>query len=76
MPAKRSNKTDTTKVMTSVSSVVSFMKTQVTNDLMQAKSQGKIEIDVENLKKICFYVESSLENSFSKASSQIEASLK
>lgn len=75
MPAKNSKKINPTKVMTSVSSVVSFMKSQVANDLIEAKNKGKIEIDAETLRKICFYVEASLDNSFSRSSNQIESSL-
>lgn len=66
----------TAKVMSSVSSVVSFMKEQVTADLMEAKSKGKIDLNNEELKKICFYIESSLTNSFVKASGQIENTLR
>lgn len=64
------------QVMASVSSVVSFMKEQVTSDLVTAKNSGKIDLTSEDLKKICFYVEASLSNSFVKASGQIESSLK
>ena len=64
------------KVMASVSSVVSFMKEQGASDLVNAKSSGKIDVSPEDLKKICFYVETSLSNSFVKASGQIESSLK
>ncbi len=64
------------KVMASVSSVVSFMKEQVASDLVNAKNSGKIQVNPEDLKKICFYIEASLTNSFVKASGQIESSLK
>ena len=64
------------QVMASVSSVVSYMKEQVASDLVTAKNSGKIDLTSEDLKKICFYVETSLTNSFVKASGQIESSLK
>ncbi len=64
------------QVMASVSSVVSYMKEQVSSDLVTAKNSGKIDLTSEDLKKICFYVETSLTNSFVKASGQIESSLK
>ncbi len=67
---------NTSKVMSSVSSVVTFMKEQVANDLLNAKNQGTLDLSTEELKKVCFYVESSLTNSFVKASGQIESSLK
>jgi len=67
---------DPLKVMESVSSVVSFMKQQVTSDLVEAKNKGSIELSKEDLRKICFYVETSMTNSFVKAYNQIENSLK
>ena len=65
-----------TKVMTAVSSVVDFMKQQVTANLSEASSQGKIDVDQEELRKICFYVETSISESFIKASSQIQNAIK
>ena len=79
MPKKVSTtktKINTGKVMSSVSSMVSFMKEQVVSDLVEATTKGSITLSNEELKKICFYVESSLTNSFVKASGQIESSLK
>lgn len=67
---------DTSKVMTSVSSVVSFMKEQIANDLLEANTKGHISLSDDDLRKVCFYVESSMTKSFTKASSQIENSLK
>ena len=72
---KKSKKNDTSKVMLTVSSVVSFMKEQVVNDLIEANNKESLDLSKEDLRKICFYVESSLTNSFVKASSQIENSL-
>ena len=67
---------DVSKVMSSVSSVVSFMKEQVNSDLLEAKNKGNIDVSTEELRKICFYIESSMTNSFVKASGQIEHTLK
>lgn len=72
---KKSKKNDASKVMLTVSSVVSFMKEQVVNDLIEANNKESLDLSKEDLRKICFYVESSLTNSFVKASSQIENSL-
>ncbi len=79
MAKSKSNKTKVsteTKVMTAVSSVVDFMKQQVTANLSEASSQGKIDVDQEELRKICFYVETSISESFIKASSQIQNAIK
>lgn len=73
---KESNQYKKTEIMTSVSSVVNYMKQQVKSDLVEAKHKGSIDLSEEDLKKICFYVESSLTNSFTRASDQIESLLK
>ena len=75
MPAKI-KKVDSNKVMSSVASVVNFMKEQVASDLFAATQKENIDLSSEDLRKLCHYVEVSLTNSFTKASSQIEASLK
>ena len=70
------NKVSPAKVMASVSSVVSFMKEQISVDLLEANNKGNINLSNEDLKKVCAYVESSLTNSYVKASGQIESTLK
>ncbi len=79
MPAKKNkNNTkviDRSNVMTSVATVVSFMKEQVVTDLIEAKNKGAVDISQDDLKKICYYIETSLTNSFVKASGQIENAL-
>ena len=67
---------DKNKVMLTVSSVVGFMKEQVVQDLMAVNSNNETSLNNEELRKLCFYVESSMTNSFIKASNQIELSLK
>ena len=73
---KETNEVSTSKVMASVHSVISFMKERVTADLVEASSQGKINLSDEELRKICFYIDASLTTSFVKSSTQIENSLK
>ena len=69
---------DKNKVMLTVSSVVGFMKEQVVQDLMAVNSNNETSLNLNNeeLRKLCFYVESSMTNSFIKSSNQIELSLK
>ena len=60
------------KMMSSVSRVVSFIKEQVRNDLVtQRNTLGGI--DEDSLKKICSIVESSIQANFLKSSSEITA---
>ena len=58
-----------------MNTVASFIKSQIANDLMTAKSQNMIDLDVEQLKKIANIVELSIERSFIKTSGQIESKL-
>ena len=80
MPAKKSKNNskniDSSQVMSSVATVISFMKEQVVTDLMDAKNKGNINLEQDDLKKVCYYIETSLTNSFIRASGQIENALK
>jgi len=79
MPRKKdkaSNEKIHTDIMTSVASIVDFMKQQVVSNLVEAKSKGTISMEDETLRKVCFYVESSMTNSFTRASSQLEDTIK
>ena len=64
-----------TNIMNTVASSIDFIKSQIANDLMTAKSQNMIDLDVEQLKKIANIVELSIERSFIKTSGQIESKL-
>ena len=58
------------KMMSSVSRVVSFIKEQVRNDLVAQRSTLG-DIDEASLKKICTIVESSIQSNFLKSSGEI-----
>ncbi len=58
------------KMMSSVSRVVSFIKEQVRNDLVTQRSTLG-DIDEASLKKICAIVESSIQSNFIKSSGEI-----
>ncbi len=78
MPKRRkeeNSQLDSTSVMVAVASVVDFMKQQVKTSLMNAKNSGKIEVDNEELRKICSYVDASMSTSFVNASGQIQQSI-
>lgn len=74
--AKKDKNTNTSKVMSSVASVIDFIKISVISNLKDANDQGKVNITDEELRKVCFYVEAGIETAFSKSSGQIENSLK
>ena len=63
-------------VMSAVASVIDFIKTQVSVDLMTASDRGILEKrDINELKKISRIVEQSISTSFVKSSDQIENAL-
>jgi len=59
-------------VMSEIAQMVDFIKSQTKKSLLDAKSEGKLDLNEEQLKKVCFYVEASIGNSFSRTASQIE----
>ena len=59
-------------IMAEIAQMVEFMKSQTKKNLLNANNEGKIDLSEEQLKKVCFYVEASIGNSFSRTSSQIE----
>tara|TARA_E500000318_G_C3477349_1_gene179026 strand:+ start:363 stop:575 length:213 start_codon:yes stop_codon:yes gene_type:complete len=63
------------EVMGAVVNVLDFVKQQIKANLSEAVSQGKIELSRDQLEKVCFYAESSITNSFMKASGQIERAI-
>lgn len=62
-------------VMRSVASSIDFIKSQIASDLLTAKSQNMLDLEIDQIKKIARIVESSIEKSFIKTSSQIESKL-
>jgi len=59
------------KVMRSVSNVVSYLKSQAIQDLYNSSNEGRINVEKSELVKIGRILESSIEASFSKASNEI-----
>ena len=62
-------------VMRAVASSIDFIKSQIANDLLEAKNKNLINLENEDLRKITSIVESSISSSFIKTSGQIESSL-
>ena len=68
-------KRNNAEVMSAVASSIDFIKSQIAIDLMNAKSKNLIELNHDDIKKLSSIVESSITNSFIKASGQIESKL-
>lgn len=64
------------KVMTSVSTVLSFIKERLEADIKEAAVKEMIDVDKKQIDKICALAKSSIDASFFKSASQIENSLK
>ena len=60
------------ELMTAVSSVIDFIKEQVSSDLMRAKQVGMISQETDDLKRIARVVEQSITSSYTKSAGQIE----
>ena len=59
------------KVMRSVANVVAYMKQQIITDLLNASSQGVLNLERSEIEKLGRVIESSLDASFSKSSNEI-----
>lgn len=64
------------EIMASVSEIISFIKERAKVDLSEAAVRGMIELDKNTVTKIGNIIESSIESSFHKSSSQLESKLK
>ena len=62
-----------TKVMSSVSTVITFIKEQVRIDMQRASQRGDINIDKNDLEKVCNVIESSIQASYSKSLGEVVA---
>jgi soluble cytochrome b562 len=64
------------KIMTSVSSMMSFIKSKTKTDLVEASRKGIINIDIAMLEKTCNVVESSIESAYSRAMNEVLSTIK
>ena len=60
-----------TKIMTSVATVINFIKERVRADLATATKTGMITLTDNDLKKTCNIIESSIESSFNKSMHEV-----
>ena len=59
------------EVMTRLSNMISYIKSQISSDLMQAKSKGLIETELKDLQKLDRIVQESIQNSFIRSSDEV-----
>jgi len=62
-------------MLRAVASSIEFIKSQIANDLLEAKHKNLINLENDDLRKITSIVENSISTSFVKTSGQIESSL-
>jgi len=60
-----------TKIMTSVSTVISFIKEKLRSDIVEAVNRNMIKIDKNEIQKTCNIIDASIEASFSKSADEI-----
>ena len=60
-----------TKIMTSVSTVISFIKERVRIDMQHAAQKGLINMTHDELERTCNVIESSIEASFSRSMNEV-----
>lgn len=59
------------KIMTKVGALVDFIKTQTINDLVTARDKKVFSLGDEELRKLSFIVQASIEKSFNLGSSEL-----
>ena len=64
------------EVMSTVSEVIDFIRTQVVSDMKTASDKGLVKIDDNNLRRLSSILQESITASFSKSASQIENKVK
>ena len=64
------------EVMSTVSEVIDFIRTQVVSDMKTASDKGLVKIDDNDLRRLSSIMQESITASFSKSASQIENKVK
>lgn len=59
-------------VLLEVSEIISFIKEQLSNDIAEGVRKSNITLTKDELTKLVFYAQTSVQNSFGKASLQLE----
>lgn len=64
------------KIMRSVTNIVNFIKSNSTTTLFEAKNRGLIDVDDEQLQKICNLIETSIANAYVKSSADLTSTMR
>ena len=64
------------KIMRSVTNIVNFIKSNSTNTLFEAKNRGLIDVDDDQLQKICNLLETSITNAYVKSSNDLTSTMR
>ena len=59
------------QIMSSVSSVLNYIKSQIAADLLAAKQSNTLDLEVEQIEKISRIVQTSIESNFGKSCDEI-----
>ena len=64
------------QVMTKVSNIITFLKSETKNDLLTAKQRGMIELEKTDIEKVCNIIEVSIQKNFIKSSNELTSLFK
>ncbi len=64
------------KIMRSVSNIVAFIKSSTTTTLFEANNRGMINVDEDELRKICNLLETSISNAYVKSSRDLTSTMR
>lgn len=64
------------EVMSTVSEVIDFIRTQIVSDMKTANDKGLVKISDNDLRRLSNIMQESISASFSKSASQIETKVK
>jgi hypothetical protein len=60
-------------VMTKVASIIEYIKNQTSKDIIQANNQKMINIDSNELQKLCSIIQTSIQSNFIKSSVEVSS---
>jgi hypothetical protein len=64
------------KIIRSVSNIVAFIKSNTTTTLFEANNRGMINVDEDELRKICNLLETSISNAYVKSSRDLTSTMR
>ena len=64
------------QVMTKVSTIISYLKNETKNDLLAAKQQGMISLEINEIEKVCNVIELSIQKNFIRSSNELTSLFK